>query len=144
MVTASPVLTTITEPSEEVSVALPETKYRNSLYRFARSANAAFHPQVVPNRGNPAHSSHKPQPPTCGDFVDARVWIRAKGRAGRQIRVNALEHLRHGLNLLGGEPLQSFSICFADDAPDQLKNGFCVFRDCKRPHPAIARAPATL
>src|ERR1700730_16621102 len=110
MVTASPVLTTITEPYEEVSVALPETKYRNSLYgnprgpfisswaglatsgfgqRFARSAslfslcalyltaacptirisfNAAFHPQVVPNRGNPAHSSHKPQPPTCGDF----------------------------------------------------------------------------
>src|SRR5580704_18071346 len=90
------------------------------------------------------HSSHKPQPPTCGDFVAGRVWIRAKGPAGRQIRVNALEHLPHGPNLLGGEPLKGLNVCSADNAPDQPKNGPRVFRDCKRPHPTIAQAPATL
>jgi hypothetical protein len=42
------------------------------------------------------NSSHKSQPSTCGDFVADRVWIRAEGPAGRQIRVNALTRASHG------------------------------------------------
>jgi len=57
--------------------------------------------------------------------------------------VNGLEHLHHGPDLIGGETLQSFNIYFADDAPDQPKNGFRIFRERKRPNSAIAwqRAP---
>src|ERR1700721_1574401 len=62
----------------------------------------------------------------------------------RQIRVNAHKHFHHGPDLIDRYALQGFNVCVADDVPYELEHGFRVFRDCERPHPAIARSPATL
>jgi len=58
--------------------------------------------------------------------------------------VNARKHFHHGPDLIARHALQGFKVCDADDVQYELEHGFCVFRDCERPHPAIARPPATL
>jgi len=58
--------------------------------------------------------------------------------------VNARKHIHHGPDLIDRHALQGFNVCVADDVPYELEQGFRVFRDCQRPHPAIARSQATL
>jgi hypothetical protein len=58
--------------------------------------------------------------------------------------VNARKHFHHGPDLIDRHALQGFNVCVADDVQYELEHGFRVFRDCERPHPAIARSPATL
>jgi len=58
--------------------------------------------------------------------------------------MNARKHFHHGPDLIDRHALQGFNVCVADDVPYELEHGFRVFRDCERPHPAIAGSPATL
>jgi hypothetical protein len=58
--------------------------------------------------------------------------------------MNAREHFHHGPYFLDRQALQGFDVYVVDDVQYELEHGFRAFRDCERPHPAIACSRATL